>query len=599
MNAKSLILQDYLTLNSRRNFPIIGGRVVLWLVMMLVPVSGGLRPSWAQTEGDLRLSNGTTEYEGRVEVYYDGEWGTVCDDHFTLVDAGVVCWQLGYGSALQAQGGPYSGLPVSPFGEGSGRIWLDNVNCDGTEARLIDCPRVGNILIGANNCNHREDAGVECETSTPTAPGILKSTADLTVAEGEEGTYTVVLTSAPTGEVTVTSLYNRTGIKVTPSTLTFTPDNWSEPQTVTVRALEDGNAASETVTIRYVSGGAYDYSGDGVVVRVDDDEAFPGSVSAPSVVASGPTTLDVSWLTPTDNETPVTDYDVHYRQSGASSWQGQAHSGTATHTTIRGLQADRTYEVQVRAKGSEGAGSWSPSGTGTTPQVAVPEKPPAPRVTAAGSATLVVRWTAPTDNGAPVTDYDVHYRQSGVSSWQVRLHSGTATQTTLTGLRASTEYEVQVRAGNRVGDGPWSESGTGATRQRQPAAPDAPTVGAGQEVATLDVSWTAPTDNGGVAIDYDVRYRQSGQQPPAAWREWLRSGTATHTSLTGLRAGTEYEVQVKAGNRGGYSRWSESGTGATAVEEAMEPVVNPDDGTDGGGDNDGGGWHRRDGRRDR
>ena len=48
-----------------------GGRwgVVLWLVLLLVPVSGGLRPSWAQTEGDLRLSNGTTQYEGRVEIY--------------------------------------------------------------------------------------------------------------------------------------------------------------------------------------------------------------------------------------------------------------------------------------------------------------------------------------------------------------------------------------------------------------------------------------------------------------------------------------------------------------------------------------------------
>ena len=83
---------------------------------------------------------------------HDGSWGTICDDWWDLRDARVVCRMLGFGGALDA---PRS----ARFGQGSGRILLNYVNCDGTEDNIADCAHAG---IRVHKCGHGEDASTIC-----------------------------------------------------------------------------------------------------------------------------------------------------------------------------------------------------------------------------------------------------------------------------------------------------------------------------------------------------------------------------------------------------------------------------------------------------
>ena len=87
-----------------------------------------------------------------MEVYHNGEWGTVCDDGWDLNDARVVCNELGFGPGITARSNAY-------YGEGSGRIWLDDVNCIGTEGTIGTC---SHREWGIHDCYHYEDAGVKC-----------------------------------------------------------------------------------------------------------------------------------------------------------------------------------------------------------------------------------------------------------------------------------------------------------------------------------------------------------------------------------------------------------------------------------------------------
>ncbi|KAI4893693.1 hypothetical protein NFI96_000592 [Prochilodus magdalenae] len=133
--------------------------VCIWLPSFLCQTSS---PQHDQLK--FRLAGYPRKHnEGRVEVFYNGEWGTICDDDFTLSNAHVLCRHLGFVEAL-------SWSHSAKYGAGTGKIWLDNVMCSGTEMSIEKCPSRG---WGNSDCTHEEDAGVFCKDER--LPGFLDS----------------------------------------------------------------------------------------------------------------------------------------------------------------------------------------------------------------------------------------------------------------------------------------------------------------------------------------------------------------------------------------------------------------------------------------
>lgn len=123
--------------------------------------------------GQLRLQDGVTLNEGRVEICVDVPadnagpvWGTVCDDYWTDVESGVACRQLGY----VREESPSGRFRNSFFGAGTGPIVLDDMQCDGNESGLLECKNANGDtalnVIGVHNCRATETVGVRCLNTT-------------------------------------------------------------------------------------------------------------------------------------------------------------------------------------------------------------------------------------------------------------------------------------------------------------------------------------------------------------------------------------------------------------------------------------------------
>ena len=232
-------------------------------------------PAYADPpDGELRLRGGASHNEGRLEVYHNDEWGTVCDDFFGRVDAKVACEQMGYTGAEAV----LTDVAVAL----SKRFWLDDVNCVGDEAKLTECFYNSNVRNmssrtspqwGIANCIPAEQVGVRCTASTVGNSVELDKFA-LTVQEQDAGsTYTVRLGKAPTGNVTVAISGQSTTVTVASTPLTFTTGNWSTPQTVTLTAFNDSNRTDDSFTLTHTaSEGGYGSVTASLSVTVEDDD---------------------------------------------------------------------------------------------------------------------------------------------------------------------------------------------------------------------------------------------------------------------------------------------------------------------------------------
>ena len=201
---------------------------------------------------------------------------------------------------------------------------------------------------------------------------------------------------------------------------------------------------------------------------------------------------------------------------------------------------------------------------------AIPGPPEIDTVTP-GGGTLVVNWSAPTDTGeTATTSYDLRYKSDG--QWTLETGVGTLSNRsyTITGLEGGVMYEIQLRAHNDSGHGPWS---LGEADEPTTVAPSAPAItDVTRSDSTLAVVWTAPADTGGGVITaYDVHYIETSadETVDANWtvrdNAW-ESGDLRY-NVTSLTNATEYDVQVRAVNSAGDGAWSDTETGTPLPDD--------------------------------
>ncbi len=183
--------------------------------------------------------------------------------------------------------------------------------------------------------------------------------------------------------------------------------------------------------------------------------------------------LDISWAAPVGfvedgsivafphSEFDPSAYDYRYRKAGTTTWT-EVFDVTDTNVTVDGL-TEAAYQVQVRAKNSEGTTPWPADGdpeTITAQTVRKPDRPDKPTATVIAPESITITWTAPADNGNGITGYQVRTRRSSLTDddWTTSDHDSDVTSATFVDLNENAEYLFEVKATNAGGDSPWSDT---------------------------------------------------------------------------------------------------------------------------------------------
>ena len=339
----------------------------------------------------------------------------------------------------------------------------------------------------------------------------------------------------------------------------------------------------------------------------DTPRTTPGAPTI-DVISPGNYALSIAWSAPADDGgSAITSYDLRYIRSDATDksddnwtvrediWSSGLLQYGLNESTGFNLSSEVRYEVQVRAVNAVADGPWSASETGTprrpSQPVTVPGAP-ASLVATPGDGSLSIAWSAPADDGgADVTSYDLRYILSDAAdrsdaNWTVEddVWSSGSLEYTLEGLTNGDRYDLQVRAVNEAGNGPWSASETGTpSTVDAPSAPASITVTPGD--GSLSIAWSAPADDGGADVtSYDLRYISSdaADRSDANWtvEDDVWSSGALEYSLDGLTNGDRYDLQVRAVNEAGNGPWSVTAAGIqVGATSNVPPEFTEGDGT--------------------
>ena len=335
------------------------------------------------------------------------------------------------------------------------------------------------------------------------------------------------------------------------------------------------------------------------------------------------------WEAGDGNGVDPTGYEVQVKTTAATTWKNNAHFGTATSTTITGLMNGTEYSVRVRTlngfmwasdqgwsdimkatpmadDGTTDPGTTDPGTTdpGTTdPGTTDPGTTTGPGTTGGLPHKVEIRtsettstsnriyysWVTPGSGDSALVDYLLEYMEVGKAARftnNIPPNGEPIQYDFIDGLRADTTYEIKLRAQNRTqGYGEWSESFRATTQpvsegpqedKGTPGAPQKVVIRVSETTSTTDsitFSWVTPGSGLSALIDYQLEYNEAGRSdtftnniPPVA-------GATQEYTIQGLKAGTKYEIRLRAQNRTqGYGRWSDRLYEETMSVPGREPT---------------------------
>ena len=354
----------------------------------------------------------------------------------------------------------------------------------GTDNKIIDA--------AGNETDSFGDRSVT--NATPPAISISGGGA---VTEGTAAEFTVTADAAPSANLTVNlTVADASGSDFVSSgdegskTVTITANTTSASYSVTTQN-DTADEENGEVTVTVATGTGYTVgSPSSATVTVNDDDDPPNS--AP-VFMNQPTTATVAENS--DDGTAVAtvtadDADTLTYSLDATSdklFDIDSSSGAITVQVDSGSALDHeatpSITATVTATDTHNATATHDIRIDITDMDEPPGKPAAPNVAGASATSVTVSWSAPTNTGPAISDYDVRFRASGDTSWTDHSFTGTGTSTTISSLTEGTTYEVQVMATNAEGDSDWSDSGTGVAQAPSATNPTI-TIAAGTSPVT-------------------------------------------------------------------------------------------------------------------
>ncbi|MBU0506332.1 peptidoglycan DD-metalloendopeptidase family protein [bacterium] len=311
-------------------------------------------------------------------------------------------------------------------------------------------------------------------------------------------------------------------------------------------------SASTTYYYKVSAGNSSGYSSQSSASSATTWIAIPSAPAAPTVSATGATSIDISW----SSVSGATEYKL-YRSTSETGTYTQIYWNTDFSYTDSGthLSPSTTYYYKVTAGNSSGHSDYSSAASATT-FADIPAIPAAPTVSATGTTSLDISWSAVT--GA--TEYKL-YRSTTETGTYTQIYWGTDLSYSDSGthLSASTTYYYKVTAGNSTGYSDYSSASSATTWVEIPAIPAAPTVSA-TGMTSIDISWSAVTD----ATEYKL-YRATSSGGTFTQVYWNTDLSYTDSG-SHLSSGTAYYYKLAAGNVTGWSDYS--GEASDTTEDA-------------------------------